>query len=516
MQRTGDLLRSYPSRFKSEKAGSANTTVHFILSGTDAASFTVEVKAGNCFVYESLQGAADCTVHADAQDYLSVENGTLNPQTAFIEGKIKVDNPGVMLEFARYFRRLASVPNEKPSAESKAVKAAVSNRKPTQGPLQGLRVIDMSRLLPAPYACMLLADMGAEVIKVEKPEEPDYIRSYPPTLGTQSAFYMAVNRSKKSLTLDTGTQKGKAWFFELVKTADVLVESFRPGVMQAAGLDYATLNALNPKLIYASVTGYGQTGPYAMRAGHDLNYMAISGLLSLSDDGKGNPAMPGVQLADIAGGSYATVNSILAALYSRSSTGKGQHLDIAMTEAVMPLSVLASASMYATGEDTPRGQGLLAGGLANYNIYQCADGRYMALGALEPKFWNRFCEAVQKQEWIARIIPGPDHTLLKEELQILFRTQDASYWTKLGHQHDCCLTPVLELSETQKDIHLKERKMDLSTDDIPGIGIPVKFRGTPAAPSWKAPELGEDTESVLIALGADSAEIERLRAGKII
>ena len=218
------------------------------------------------------------------------------------------------------------------------VSSVIHPRQPTTGPLLGLRILDLTRLLPGPLGTMLMADMGADVIKIEDPNAPDYVRSFPPYVNGESVNYMAYNRSKRSVLLNYQTPDGRDQFLDLVKTADVVVEQFRPGHLDRLGIGYAAARAVNPRIIYVSVTGYGQTGPYAHLAGHDLNYIALAGVLGLTGDNSGtNPTIPGVQLADIAGGSYMSVVATLAALYARERTGEGQHVDVSMTDAVMPL-----------------------------------------------------------------------------------------------------------------------------------------------------------------------------------
>ncbi|MFT7589609.1 MAG: alpha-methylacyl-CoA racemase [Limisphaerales bacterium] len=515
-----DLMHSYPIRFRKEKSDGLALIIHFDLSGRHSTKFTVEIANSNCVVYPTLFGTPNCTIKGDAEHYFQIEKGELNAQTAFIEGLIKVDNPGLMLTFARCFKKLKSENSSKINRAanfSNSVKIEIKNRKPSEGPLQGIRIIDLSRLLPGPMATMLLADMGAEVIKIENPDEPDYIRDYPPKVDGNSAFYMAVNRSKKSFALDTSTLQGKEILYDLIKTADVFIESFRPGILNTQDLGYDKLSKINPKLIYASITGYGQHGPYAFRAGHDINYMGYAGLLSLSGDNNGAPAQPGIQLADIAGGAYMACNGILAAIISAIKTGKGQYIDLAMTDAVMPMAVLSNATYSATGEISKRNKAPLSGGLANYSIYKTKDNKYVALGALEPKFWNRFCAAIDHNDWVGRIIPGIDkHQQLKADLTELFASEPRIYWEKLGSKADCCLSPVLELSELEKDPHLKERNMFVQVDGINGYGQPIKFSDTPAKASWKAPELGEDSVSILDELGYNTEKIDALKKANTI
>lgn len=384
------------------------------------------------------------------------------------------------------------------------------NRKPLQGPLVGIRILDLTRLLPGPLGTMLMADMGAEVIKIENPNNPDYVRAFPPYMNGESVNYLSFNRSKLSLSLDYSTSEGQQVFFELIKTADVVVEQFRPGFLEKIGIGYEAAKAINPKIIYASITGFGQTGPYAHLAGHDLNYTAIAGVLGVTGDQA--PTIAGVQLADIAGGSYMGVVGILSALYARTQTGRGQHVDIAMTDAVMPL-ISAVYAQYAGGNDKlSRGNMPLSGGLPNYGVYICEDQKYIALGTLEPKFWSKFCTLIEKPDWLGFVLPKNTEELniFKAKIGALFVSKPQAYWMAFGLKHDLLISPVYELSELENDSHLQAREMIIAqTHERAGtfktIGVPLKFSDTPAQPSWPAPLMGEDTQAILESLkNADS------------
>lgn len=389
------------------------------------------------------------------------------------------------------------------------------NRQPTTGPLLGLRILDLTRLLPGPLGTMLMADMGAEVIKIEDPTAPDYVRAFPPYVNGESANYMAYNRSKRSVLLDYQTPDGRDRFLDLVKKADVVVEQFRPGHLDRLGIGYAAARAVNPHIIYVSVTGFGQTGPYAHLAGHDLNYIALAGVLGLTGDssdrdqsvdtaGPKNPTVPGVQLADIAGGSYGCVMATLAALYARERTGEGQHVDVSMTDAVMPLLSVAYAGYAGTGTVPERGTLPLSGGLPNYGVYRCSDEKYVALGTLEPKFWQKFCALINKPDWLGFLLPTTPAQLIdfKAQIQVVFGERSRDEWTRFGLAHDILITPVNTLDDLETDPHLIARQM-VVTQEHPvagpfrSIGVPLKFSGTPAQPAWPAPELGDDTEDVL-------------------
>ncbi|HXH18579.1 MAG TPA: CaiB/BaiF CoA-transferase family protein [Chitinophagales bacterium] len=394
-------------------------------------------------------------------------------------------------------------------------------RPPKQGPLKGLRVIDFTRLLPGPLATMLLAEMGADVIKVENPNSPDYIRFFPPPAGSDSAFYLSLNRSKRSLAVNYSTSEGKDIICRLSKNADILIEQFRPGVMSKMGLGYDELKKINPAIIYVSVSGYGQSGPYAQKAGHDINYIGYSGLLATTGERGRAPVLPGGQVADVAAGAYMAVNAALAALYAREKTGQGQHADVAMLDCVMPLTALQTAQYYATKKEHERGTFALSGGMANYNVYECADGKYIALGALELKFWEHFCDLVSRPQWKIRILDSGDAMdALKKEVAALFIAKPRHEWVKLGEEKDVCITPVLDISELEHDPQIHHRKMivDAGQENYTGfktIGIPLKFSKTQPQIAWQAPRLGEDTLDVLKELGYDEEDINRL-AGKSV
>jgi alpha-methylacyl-CoA racemase len=387
------------------------------------------------------------------------------------------------------------------------------DRKPLQGPLQGIRILDLTRLLPGPLGTMLMADIGAEVIKIEDPQAPDYVRVFPPFVGGESVNYLAYNRSKRSMFLDYKSEEGRKIFFELVKTADVVVEQFRPNFLDKLGIGYEAAKAINPQIIYVSVTGYGQTGPYAHLAGHDLNYISYAGVLGLTGDSETAPIVPGVQLADIAGGSYMSVIATLSALHSRTQTGFGQHVDVAMTDAVMPLLSVSYAIYSANNQAPSRGTLPLSGGMPNYGVYETQDKKYIALGTLEPKFWGKFCDLVNKPDWKMFMVPQNQEQLLsfKNLIGQLFLEKTQIDWVAFGFKNDLLISPVHGLEDLENDPHLIDRQMIVETEHptagkLKSIGVPLKFSNTQAKPSWSAPILGEDTEAILA----------ELREGKLI
>ncbi len=306
-------------------------------------------------------------------------------------------------------------------------------------PLDGYRVLDFSKLLPGPLATLWMAQQGAEVIKVESPQSPDPVRFYPPMVDGVSAYYAALNKGKKSLLVDYRSDEGKEAILKLIETADVVVEQFRPGVLEAFGLGYETLKKRNPKIILVSITGYGQAGEMASTPGHDINYLSYSGVLDSQRDKDGNPIISATQLADVAGGSMQALNAATSALLHRERTGEGQQIDVSMTHAVSVLNSLRAAEEMETGENG----GYLSGAIASYNVYECADGRHVALGALEPKFWQKFCNLMGHSEWGGRLMEKQ----LIEEVSAMFLTKPMQYWTDKLEKEGVCLSPVLTLRE---------------------------------------------------------------------
>ncbi|NIR32482.1 MAG: CoA transferase, partial [Gammaproteobacteria bacterium] len=278
-------------------------------------------------------------------------------------------------------------------------------------PLAGLRILDLTRLLPGPMCTLHLGDMGADVIKVEAPRGGDYARALGPSL------FRLVNRNKRALKLDLSKPAGRDVFIELTHSADALVEAFRPGVMARLGLGYEALHALHPRLVYCSITGYGQRGPYRMRAGHDIDYCAYAGIVEQSGAGGGPPVLGNFQVADLAGGALSAAMGILAALLDVQRGGEGRHVDVSMTDCALAHAVVPLATWLEEGATRPRGADTLTGGLPCYGVYETGDGRYMALGALEHKFWRAFCEAVGRPDLSDRhLVSGEEAEAVRAEV----------------------------------------------------------------------------------------------------
>ncbi|PKN19762.1 MAG: carnitine dehydratase [Deltaproteobacteria bacterium HGW-Deltaproteobacteria-6] len=390
-------------------------------------------------------------------------------------------------------------------------------RKPQNGPLQGIRILDLTRLYPGPLGTMMLADMGADVIKIEDINAPDYMRYYPPYIESESAGFIAVNRSKRSLALNLKTKKGAGIFLSLIKTADIVIEQFRPGVLAELGIGYKDACLAKPDIIYVSITGYGQDGPYANDAGHDINFMGYAGILAATGACGTGPVIPGPQLGDVAGGAYMSVIACLSALWAREKTGKGQQVDVSMLDGVLPLMTLQMAHYQATRISFAPGEPPLSGGLACYGVYSCADGKHIALGILETKFWKIFCEMTGHPEWIEKhLVMGEEAESLRREIADLFRTKTRDEWMIAAKTLDVCLTPVLDISEIEKDPQIKARRMIHEqahpvSGKIKGIGVPLKFSETPAEPAWPSPALGQDSKSILEEIGCRPEEIEAFR-----
>ncbi len=388
-------------------------------------------------------------------------------------------------------------------------------------PLDSIRVLDLTRLLPGPFCTWLLADFGADVIKVEDPSLGDYARWSEPKQGDMGAMFHALNRNKKSLSLNLKTEKGREIFRQLVKEADVLVESFRPGVMDRLGVGYESLNEINPRLIYCAITGYGQDGPYAHLPGHDINYLSYAGMLDLQGVRGGPPVVPAVQVADIGGGALMAGMGILMALLARDRTGKGQFVDISMMDGVISWMPVLS-DFLATGRLPRRGEMVLSGGKACYGVYETADGRYLSVGALEPKFWEVFCQEIGKPEFISRLnAPLDEQERMKESIAAVMKTKTLAEWMDIFRDKDTCVAPVLNLEEAVQNPPVKHRQMVMEVQHpslgmIRQVGFPIKLSETPAQYRHSAPKLGEHNEEILTQLGYSAADIEQLRKERVI
>ncbi|HEY4281310.1 MAG TPA: CaiB/BaiF CoA-transferase family protein [Conexibacter sp.] len=404
------------------------------------------------------------------------------------------------------------------------------NRPPddSAGPLTGLRVLDLSRLLPGPFCSLLLADLGADVLKVEDTGAGDYVRWTPPYVegaegSARSAIFLALNRNKRSLRLDLKAEQGREVLLRLVRGADVLLESFRPGVLDRLGVGYERLKRENPGLVYCAITGYGQDGPLRDRAGHDMNYLGLGGLLALTGDADGPPVQAAGQIADIGGGALMAAVGILAALRERDRSGEGQLVDISMTDGALSwLAMIAAQQLNdPAGTSLRRGMLPLSGSIVCYRPYACADG-WVTLGALEPKFWQAWCRGVAREDLIERQFdqPGSD---AHREVQAIFATRTRAEWEAFAAEHDCCLEPVRELDEALGSELVRAREMVVGLDQ-PGaakpvqmLGLPIKLSRTPGDPvRAPGPALGGDTDAVLAAAGYSADEIAALNEAGVV
>jgi crotonobetainyl-CoA:carnitine CoA-transferase CaiB-like acyl-CoA transferase len=385
-------------------------------------------------------------------------------------------------------------------------------KSPLAEALRGIRVLDLSRLLPGPFLTMVLADMGADVVKVEDPKLGDYLRAFPPGKGGMSGRFLAINRGKRSLALDLKAAPARDAFLQMVEKADVVVESFRPGVMDKLGIGYAALAARNPKIVVCSISGFGQTGPYVERAGHDINYIALAGVLAMTGPKGGAPQLPGVQIADLAGGALWSATAILGALVGRERTGKGAHLDISMTEGSLALLAAEFGNQFCGAKPT-RGSEVLNGAAACYAVYRTADDRYLSVGALEPKFWIALNQAVGRAPNVAEIVGDAalqDKT--RGELAAIFATKTAAEWTTFFAERDCLVELVLEPHEVIDHPLHRAREVFFEIDGGEGVGPIQQVRtpvGTPAH-ATPPPRLGQHSHEVLREYGFSDEVIAAL------
>lgn len=388
-------------------------------------------------------------------------------------------------------------------------------------PLEGIRILDLTMYLPGPFGMQMLADFGAEVIKVEE-LGGEWGRKLYPVVGENSALFYAVNRGKKSIAVNLKTDKGKEIFKQLCKTADVVVEQFRPGVMDRLGLGYHDLIKENSRLIYCSISGYGHSGPLQYVAGHDLNYLSIAGITGLTGSSE-HPGLSGVQIADIAGGSLISVISILLALQAREKTGQGQYCDVAMMDGALSLLVYSLAEWSGFEKLPSRGKDLLTGGYACYQVYKTADDRFVSLGAVEYKFWQGFCERIGHPDYAPFQWDFARQEEILSSIRQIMAGKTRQEWVNFFAADDICFTPVLTLEEMSQHPQVKEREMVIMLDNLAGsgknmaiTGSPIKLSNTPAVIKPVYPVLGQHTDDILSQIGYLKEDITRLKEENII
>ena len=362
-------------------------------------------------------------------------------------------------------------------------------------PLEGIRVIDLTRLLPGAFCTMLLADMGADVVKVEEPSGGDYMRWTPPLVAGQSALFNALNRNKRSVALNLKDERGRELLLRLAEKADVLVEGNRPGVMDRLGIGWRVLHARNPKLVMCSITGYGQDGPFAPRAGHDINYVATAGVLGLNGSRDGPPLPLAVQVADVGGGGLQPAVAILGALVGVMRGGEGRWIDASMTDGAAAWLSLVFAA-HAAGEEVSRGDQRLAGRYPCYRVYRCKDGRYYSVGALEPKFWAALCGALARPDLVER--QYSEDLATQTALEEIFVTRTRDEWQEVLGSLDACCEPVLEIDEVASHPQIASRRV-----------LARLAEGT------EAPRLGEQSAAILAEVGVDAGGFEELRSAGV-
>lgn len=385
-------------------------------------------------------------------------------------------------------------------------------------PLAGLRVLDLTRLLPGPVATLHLADLGAEVIKIEDTGAGDYARtmSEGAAPGEDSYFFRVVNRNKYGLRLDLKQAAGVEVFLRLAREADVIVEGFRPGVVDKLGIGYAAVRAVNPRVVYCAITGYGQDGPWCDRAGHDINYVATAGVLDQIGSAGGPPVLPNFQIGDLLGGAMTAVAGILTALLAARASGEGRYVDVSMTDAVFAHAYTPLLATLARGRPLPRGEDGLSGALPGYGIYATEDGRHLAVGALEPKFWRLFCAALGRSDLESRGQDPAAAKALRAEVAAIIAARPLSHWQAVFADVDCGVTPILSLDEALDHPQLRARGMVVEAGGLTQFAPPFKLSGFDFSIRRPAPRPGADNRDLLRQAGYDEGGIAALEAAGVV
>lgn len=389
-------------------------------------------------------------------------------------------------------------------------------------PLDGIKVLDLTRYLPGPFATQILADFGAEVIKIEE-TAGELGRYLPPFKGGLGTRFCSVNRNKKSITLDLKSDRGKEIFKKLASGADIIIEQFRPGVMDKMGLGYNSLKTGNEGLVYCSLTGYGLSGPWFDRAGHDINYLNTAGVSALTAGRDGVPVMSSVQIADVAGGSLFAVIGMLLALFHRSRSGKGQLCDIAMMDGALSLLSYTVGEWCGKGSVPETGREFLTGGFAMYNTYQCGDGKYVGLGAIEGKFWSGFCKKIGRDDLINSQFDIAKQEEIISDINSIMLGKSRDQWVEFFADSDICFTPVLDLDEVSEHEQVKAREMLIkimnfrgSGEELVVTGNPVKLSDTPCEIVLEFPDSGGDAVKILTDAGYSEDEVKDFVRDKVV
>ena len=378
------------------------------------------------------------------------------------------------------------------------------------GALDGITVIDLSRLLPGPYCSMILADHGARVISIESRQ-----------FIADGLFFNTVNRNKEHMTLNLKTDEGRQIFFQLVEKADVILEGFRPGVVNRLGVDYQSVQKEKPDIIYCSISGYGQTGAFVDRVGHDVNYLSKSGALDLIGEPDRPPSIPGIQIADIGGGAMNAAIGILLALFTREKSGKGQYVDVSMTDGMVGFLPAALYFQQLTGQDPRRADAMLSHRYACYNTYETADGRYLSIGAVENRFWRRLCDHLDVPEYAALQYDDAHRREIIEFMRATFKKKTLAEWDQELAHLEICWGRIQTLSEVIADPLFREREMILEVPGASGenqtvIGVPVKLSDTPGSVRTAAVDFGASTAAILKELGYSEKQIKQFAETEVI
>ncbi len=390
--------------------------------------------------------------------------------------------------------------------------------------LDGIKVLDLSRLAPGPHCSMLLADFGADVTLVEA------VPGASAKLGTtglrrseaaeRAAAYNALGRGKKSIALNLKDEEARTIFYRMAESADVVIEGFRPGVVKRLGVDYETLSRINPRIICCSISGFGQTGPYANLVGHDINYIAIGGALGVTGRPGQPPAIPVNLLADFAGGGLTAAFAICLAIIAREKTGRGQNIDVGMSDGVLSLMTSAFSHFFSTGQPIRPGEYLLNGAAPFYNTYRCSDGRWFSIGSIEPHFWENLCRVLGTEDLLASQFDQARWPEMIERFAGIFATKTADEWMAILSQYDICAAPVLEMENVVTNEHNVARGMVIElvspVGKVKQIGVAPKLSETPGMPRATAPLIGQHTDEILAGLGYTAEQIADLRSRGVV